>query len=594
MPEGEGAGSLRSDHWFNNGVEPDQDGVYLGRFSNYGLTGEELRSGRPIIGIAQTGSELTPCNYIHVQLVERVKAGIRDAGGVPIEFPVHPIQESVRRPTAALDRNLAYLGLVEVLAGNPFDGVVLTTGCDKTTPAALMAAATTDLPSIVLSGGPMLDSYWNGARVGSGMVLWEARRRLAAGLITEDEMVEELISLPPSAGHCNIMGTALSMNSIAELLGMTLPGSASIPAVYADRAKMAYRSGRRIVALAREGIRPSDVMTREALENAIVGTTALGGSSNCVPHLMAIAAHLGIPLTLDDWDRVGFEVSLLANVQPSGEFFSEDFHRAGGVAAVIGELLAAGRLHGDALTISGHTLAETYAGTRSVDHRVIRTYDEPLRSNAGFAVMRGNFMNSAILKTSVINEEFRLRYLSDPDQPGVFTARAAVFDGPEDYRRRIDDPELDINADSILIMRGAGQVGYPGAAEVVNMTPPARVVKTGVRMLPCMGDGRQSGTSDSPSILHVSPEAAVGGLIVAIEDGDLLRVDIPGRRIDVLVPDEELERRRAERGDYPVPPANTPWEELFRNHSTQLEDGGALDWAIKYRHVATARPRHSH
>lgn len=587
-------GHLRSDHWFADAEEPDQSAVYMGRFSNYGLTGEELRANRPIIGIAQSGSELVPCNFIHVQLAERIKAGIRDAGGMPIEFPTHPIQESTRRPTAALDRNLAYLGLVEILTGYPFDGVVLTTGCDKTTPAALMAAATTDLPSIVLSGGPMLDSYWRGKRVGSGMVLWEARRKLAAGEITEDELVEEIAGLPPSAGHCNIMGTALSMNSVAELLGMALPGSASIPAPYAERAKMAYRTGRRIVALAREGVRPSRVMTRPAFENAIIGASALGGSSNCVPHLMAIAAHMGVRLTMADWDDLGYGVSLLANVQPSGEYFGEDFHRAGGVPAVVGELLEAGLLNADALTVSGATLGEVYRGKRSLDPDVIRRYDDPVRTNAGFAVMRGNFFDSAIVKTSVIDDEFRSRYLSDPEHPEVFEARVVVFDGPEDYRDRIDDPSLDIAADSMLVIRGTGPVGYPGAPEVVNMTPPASLVRRGVRMLPCLGDGRQSGTSDSPSILHVSPESSVGGGLAVLRDGDRIRIDLPRRRVDLLVSQHELQQRIDALDVQPLLRSHTPWEEFYRAHVTQIEDGATLDWAVKYRQVADVRPRHSH
>jgi dihydroxy-acid dehydratase len=584
---------LRSGIWFFDKDEPGEAAVYLERYSNYGITRGELQSGRPIIGIAQSGSDLVPCNRIHVALAERVKAGIRDAGGVPFEFPTHPIQETGKRPTAALDRNLAYLGLVEILAGYPFDGVVLTTGCDKTTPAALMAAATVNLPAIVLSGGPMLDGYVNGKLAGTGLVLWEARRRLAEGKITGEQLVDQVLAGIPSAGHCNSMGTALSMNSLAEALGMSLPGCATIPAPYAERGRMAYLTGHRIVELVSEDLTPSKVLTREAFENAIVVNSAIGGSTNCPPHIIAIARHVGVDLDIRDWERVGHQIHLLANLQPAGEFLGEAYHRAGGVGAIFGELMQAGKIRTGALTVTGRTAGENYKGARSLDTNVIRTYDNPLKQNAGIVVVSGNLFSSALVKTSVISDEFRRRYLSDPGNEDCFVARAVVFDGPEDYRRRIEDPSLEIDEHSILVVRGSGPVGYPGSAEVVNMTPPGRLIRQGIRMLPCMGDGRQSGTSDSPSILNISPESAIGGNLAILRTGDEIKVDLKQRRVDVLLTDEEIAARRAS-----LKPAEitnqSPWQEFYRANVGQLETGACLEFAVKYHDLRKVVPRHSH
>jgi dihydroxy-acid dehydratase len=582
---------LRSEIWFNDREEPGESAIYIERFTNYGITREELQSARPIIGIAQTGSDLSPCNRIHVELAARVKDGIRDAGGVPFEFPVHPIQESCRRPTAALDRNLAYLALVEILCGYPFDGVVLTTGCDKTTPACLMAAATVNLPSIVLSGGPMLDSYIDGKLAGSGSVLWEARRLVAAGKITVEELVDRVVRTIPSAGHCNTMGTATSMNSLAEALGMSLPGCATIPAPYAERAKMAYETGKRIVEMVREDLTPSRILTRAAFENAIVVNSAIGGSTNCPPHITAIARHAGVDVSIQDWEKIGHEIHLLVNVAPAGTFLGEGYHRAGGVPAVIGELMQAGTIRADALTVTGKTIGENCRDSRSLDRNIIKTYADPLKKNAGLLVISGNLFDSALIKTSVISDDFRRRYLADNDD--CFTVRAIVFDGPEDYRRRIEDPALNIDETCMLVVRGAGPIAYPGSAEVVNMTPPGHLVSAGVRMLPCMGDGRQSGTSESPSILNASPEAAIGGNLAILETGDRIKVDLRNRRVDVLLTEEEIERRRAS-----LKPAelknDSPWQELFRNHTGQLDTGACLDFAIKYRDLAKVVPRHSH
>jgi dihydroxy-acid dehydratase len=584
---------LRSDHWFNNSEEPGEAAVYLERYSNYGITRAELQSGRPMIGIAQSGSDLVPCNRIHTALVERVKAGIRDAGGLPFEFPSHPIQETGKRPTAALDRNLAYLGLVEILAGYFFDGVVLTTGCDKTTPAALMAAATVNLPAIILSGGPMLDGYLNGKLAGTGTILWESRRRLAEGEITGEQLIDLVVAGTPSAGHCNSMGTALSMNSLAEALGMSLPGCAAIPAPYAERARMAYTTGCRIVDMVREDLTPSRVLTREAFENAIVVNSAIGGSSNCPPHIIAIARHMGIDLDIRDWERIGHQIHLLANVQPAGEYLGEAYHRAGGVGAIFGELMLAGKIRIGAMTVSGATVGENYKDARSLDTKVIRTYDQPLKQNAGLLVVSGNLFSSALVKSSVISDEFRQRYLSEPGHEDCFVARAVVFDGPEDYRRRIDDPALEVDEHSILVVRGAGPVGYPGSAEVVNMTPPGRLIRQGIRMLPCMGDGRQSGTSDSPSILNVSPEAAIGGNLAILRTGDQIKVDLKQRRVDVLLSEEEIADRRAS-----LKPAeitnHSPWQEFYRDNVGQLETGACLEFAVKYHDLRKVVPRHSH
>jgi dihydroxy-acid dehydratase len=584
---------LRSEIWFNDKAEPGETAIYLERYGNYGITREELQSARPIIGIAQSGSDLVPCNRIHISIVERVKAGIRDAGGVPFEFPTHPIQESGRRPTAALDRNLAYLGLVEILSGYPFDGVVLTTGCDKTTPACLMAAGTVNLPAIVLSGGPMLDGYLNGKLAGTGTVLWEARRQLAEGKITAEQLVEMVLDCVPSAGHCNTMGTALSMNSLAEALGMSLPGCGTIPAPYAQRAKMAYLTGRRIVDMVREDLTPSKILTREAFENTIVVNSAIGGSTNCPPHITAIARHAGVDLNIRDWERVGHQIHLLVNVQPSGEFLGEAYHRAGGVGAVFGELMQAGKIRTGALTVTGATIGENYKDARSLDTNVIRSYDKPLKKNAGLLVVSGNLFSSALVKSSVISDEFRRRYLSEPGNEDCFVARAIVFDGPEDYRKRIEDPVLDIDAHCILVVRGSGPVGYPGSAEVVNMTPPGRLIRQGIRMLPCMGDGRQSGTSDSPSILNISPESAIGGNLAILKTGDRIKVDLGKRRVDVLLSEEEIEARRKE-----LKPAeitnHSPWEEFYRSNVGQLETGACLEFAVKYRDLSKVVPRHSH
>jgi dihydroxy-acid dehydratase len=584
---------LRSEIWFNDLREPGETAVYIERFANYGITRKELQSSRPIIGIAQSGSDVVPCNRHHLVLAERVKAGIRDAGGVPFEFPTYPLQETARRPTAALDRNLAYLCLVEVMCGYPFDGVVITTGCDKTTPSGLMAAATVNLPAIVLSGGPMLDSYVNGKLAGTGMVLWDARRRLAAGEITSEQLLDRVVEGIPSAGHCNTMGTALSMNSLAEALGMSLPGCGTIPAPYAERAKMAYETGRRIVEMVEEDLTPSRILTREAFHNAIVVNSAIGGSTNCPPHIIAIARHMGVELSVKDWETIGHHIHLLVNVQPAGEYLGEAYHRAGGVPAVIGELMKAGKVAESALTVTGRTVAENCRDSRSRDTQVIRTYDRPLKENAGLLVVGGNLFDSALVKTSVISEEFRKRYLSTPGSEDTFVARAIVFDSPEDYRSRIEDPSLNVDADCILVVRNSGPIGYPGSAEVVNMTPPGYLIHKGIRMLPCMGDGRQSGTSDSPSILNISPESAIGGNLAILQTGDKIRISLSERKVDVLLNEIEIARRRESLKNAP-PKNNSPWEQFYRERTGQLETGACLDFATEYHDLRKVIPRHSH
>ena len=579
--------------WFDNPDNPSMTALYLERYLNYGLTLEELRSDRPIIGIAQTGSDLSPCNRVHLRLAERVREGIRAAGGIAFEFPVHPIQETGRRPTAALDRNLAYLGLVEILHGYPLDGVVLTTGCDKTTPALIMAAATVDLPAIVLSGGPMLDGWYEGKLAGSGTIIWEKRLQLATGEIDYEQFIEVAAASAPSDGYCNTMGTASTMNCLAEALGMSLPGNAAIPAPYRERGQMAYRTGERIVTMVEEDLRPSKILTRQAIENAIVVNSAIGGSTNAQPHIVAIARHAGVPIAPMDWQTVGYDVPLMVNMQPAGSHLSEGFHRAGGVPVVMKALLDHGRLHGDALTVTGRTMADNLAPFPVPDGEVIKPYDAPMKEKAGFIVLKGNLFDAAIMKTSVISEEFRSRYLSKPGSENVFEGPVVVFDGSEDYHHRIEDPSLGITAETIMVIRYAGPVGWPGSAEVVNMQPPAALIGRGISTLPCMGDGRQSGTSGSPSILNASPEAAVGGGLGLLESGDRIRVDLNAGTADALVDAAEWERRRA--AFQPVyPESQTPWQELYRATVGQLADGAVMEMAVKYQKVVDRVPRDSH
>jgi dihydroxy-acid dehydratase len=597
-PQGPKPRRLRSQLWFDNPDNPGMTALYLERYLNYGLTRAELTSGKPIIGIAQTGSDLSPCNRHHLELAERVREGIRTAGGLAMEFPVHPIQETGKRPTAALDRNLAYLGLVEVLFGYPLDGVVLMTGCDKTTPACLMAAATVNTPAIVLSGGPMLNGWHDGKRAGSGTVLWQARQDVAAGKIDYNEFIDIACSSAPSIGHCNTMGTASTMNAMAEALGMSLPGCAAIPAPYRERARIAYETGVRAVEIVREDLKPSDILTRAAFENAIMACSAIGGSTNAPIHLCAIARHVGVRLEIQDWETVGYDVPLLVNMQPAGEYLGEEYFRAGGLPAVMHELLKANRLHGDALTINGKTFADNVANAKCTDADVIRPYDKPLKPHAGFKVLRGNLFDSAIMKTSVISDEFRNRYLCNPKDPNAFEGRAVVFDGPEDYHRRIEDPALGIDEHTILFMRGAGPIGYPGSAEVVNMQPPAALIKKGVTSLACIGDGRQSGTSGSPSILNASPEAAAGGGLALLQTGDRVRIDLNKGSADILLSAAELAARAAalkQNGGYRYPESETPWQEIQRAMVDQLGDGMVLEPAIKYQRVAQKYvPRDNH
>ena len=598
--EAKPARTLRSRRWFDDPADPGMTALYLERYMNFGLTRDELQSGRPIIGIAQTGSDLSPCNRHLVELASRVRDGIRDAGGVPLEFPIHPIQESGKRPTAALDRNLAYLSLVEVLHGYPIDGVVLTTGCDKTTPACLMGAATVNIPAIVLSGGPMLDGWYNGRLAGSGTIVWEARKLLAEERIDYAQFIDMVAASAASAGHCNTMGTALSMNSLAEALGMSLPGCAAVPAPHKERGWVSYHTGRRIVEMVHENLRPSDIMTKAAFENAVVAAAALGASSNCPISMIAIARHMGVDHTLEDWQRLGADIPLLTDVQPAGRYLGEGFFRAGGVPAVMQELLRAGKLNPDAMTCTGHTVGENLShppvvGRGDVDREVIRAYDNPMKESAGFVVMSGNLFDSAVMKMSVIDPEFRARFLSDPAHPNVFEGKAFVFEGPEDYHARIEDPALGIDAHSVLVIRNSGPLGYPGGAEVVNMQPPAALLKQGVHTLPTIGDGRQSGTSGSPSILNCSPEAAAGGGLALLHTGDRVRIDLNTRKVDVMIPAAELAQRRAA-WTSPELPNKTPWEEIYRRMVGQHSTGACLEPATLFLDIVATRgeSRHSH
>ena len=584
---------FRSQEWFDNPNNPGMTALYIERYQNQEYTQGELQSNRPVIGIAQTGSDLTPCNKIHMFLKDRVKAGIRDAGGIPMEFPVHPIQETGKRPTAALDRNLAYLSLVEVLHGYPIDGVVLTTGCDKTTPALLMGAATIDLPAIALNGGPMLDGWWKGKRAGSGTILWEARRLLAEEKIDYDEFMGRVCASAPSLGHCNTMGTASTMNAMAEALGISLTGNAAIPAPFRERMNIAYETGRRIVGMVMEDLKPSDILTRESFENAIMVNTAIGGSTNAPPHLQAVARHAGVKLDVKDWETIGYDMPLLVNMQPAGEYLGENFFRAGGVPAVMAELAKAGKLHTNVMTATGKSMGDNLAGYKSTDHEVIRSFDNPMREKSGFIVISGNLFDSALMKTSVISDEFRNRFLSQPGNEGVYEARAVVFEGPEDYHERLNDPTLDIDKNSILFIRGVGCVGYPGSAEVVNMQPPDDVLKSGVMHLPTVGDGRQSGTSESPSILNATPESVVGGGLAYLKTGDTVRLDINNSTLNALV-DEEEWQARIDAWEPPEIQSQTPWQEIYRRHVGQLADGGCLELATAYQRVARNLPRDNH
>lgn len=585
---------FRSREWFAAPERSDMSALYLERFMNYGLTPEELRSGRPIIGIAQTGSDLSPCNRIHLDLARRVRDGIRDAGGIPMEFPVHPIFENCRRPTAALDRNLAYLGLVEILYGYPIDAVVLTTGCDKTTPAGIMAASTVDISAIVLSGGPMLDGWHEGQLVGSGTVIWRSRRQLAAGEIDEEEFLQRACNSAPSAGHCNTMGTASTMNAVAEALGLSLPGCAAIPAPYRERGQMAYETGRRIVEMAYEDLRPSRILTRESFLNALSVVSVAGGSSNAQVHIMAMARHAGVQLDAQDWTDHAYELPLLLNMQPAGQFLGERFFRAGGVPALMWELQQAGKLHADCASVTGKTVGENLQGRETHDREVIRPFSDPLMHKAGFMVLSGNLFDFGIMKTSVISEAFRQRYLSRPGQKGIFEARAVVFEGADDYHARINDPALDIDEGCILVMRGAGPIGWPGSAEVVNMQPPDALIRRGINTLPTLGDGRQSGTADSPSILNASPESAVGGGLSWLQSGDTIRIDLNTGRCDALVSPEEIARRQRDRPAPPVPASQSPWEALYREKTGQLADGATLDFALAFQRISEKTPRHNH
>ena len=589
---------LRSQAWFDNPANADMTALYLERTMNFGLSLEELQSGRPMIGIAQSGSDIAPCNRHHLVLAQRMREGIRDAGGIAFEFPIHPIQETCKRPTAMLDRNLQYLSLVEVLYGYPIDGVILTTGCDKTTPAQIMAACTVDIPAIALNAGPMLNGWFNGERTGSGTIVWKARELMAEGKIDYPQFLKLVASSAPSTGHCNTMGTASTMNSLAEALGLMLPGTAAIPAPYRDRQEAAYLTGRRIVEMVHENLKPSDILTRNAFENCIAACSAIGGSTNAPVHINAIARHIGVALSNDDWEKIGYALPLLVNLQPAGEYLAEEYYRAGGLPAVVAELVKKGKIK-DAITVNGKTLAQNCEGRFASDRKVIFAYDKPMKKKAGFLNMKGNLFDSAIMKTSVVTDEFRQRYLENPADPMAFEGTAVVFDGPEDYHARIDDPKTKITANSVLFIRGVGPVGYPGAAEVVNMRAPSYLLKKGVTALPCIGDGRQSGTSGSPSILNASPEAATGGGLALVQSGDKVRIDLKKRRADMLVDDAELARRRAAleaKGGYPVPPSQTPWQEIQRSVVDELAHGMVLKPAVKYQkiHASFGLPRDNH
>ena len=585
----------RSSFWFNNPKNPDMTALYLERYLNYGLKKEELQSGKPIIGIAQSGSDLVPCNRHFLELSKHIKKGIRDAGGIPMEFPTHPIQETGKRPTAALDRNLAYLSLVEVLYGYPLDGVVLTTGCDKTTPAALMAACTVNLPAIILSGGPMINGYHKGKKIGSGTIVWEARRMHARGEINYSQFIDLVAKGSPSIGHCNTMGTALTMNSVIEALGMSLPGCAAIPAPYNQRKKFSYETGKQIVEIVEKNLTPKKILVKKAFVNAIKVATLIGGSSNCPPHLIAIARHVGVKLDLNDWQKEGYNLPLIVDCQPSGKHLGEDFYKAGGVQAIIKELSEKNLLNKNCVTVTGKKISENIPKKFKINREVIRNFDKPILKNAGFLVLKSNFFDKAIMKTSVISDEFRNRYLSNKRKPNFFKGKIVVFEGPEDYHKRINDKKLNIDEYTILVIRNCGPVGYPGSAEVVNMQPPNHLLKKGIKSLPCLGDGRQSGTSESPSILNISPESAVGGTLAILKNNDYISIDLKKREVKLIVSSKEINRRRKNLKKIKLD-NQTPWQELSRKFVGQLSSGACLEFAVNYDNIIKSKglPRNSH
>jgi dihydroxy-acid dehydratase len=569
---------LRSQAWFGGN---DKDGfIHRSWMRNQGFPGDVF-DGRPVIGICNTWSELTPCNAHFRELAQRVKNGVWEAGGLPLEFPVTSLGESNMRPTAMLFRNLASMDVEESIRANPIDGVVLLCGCDKTTPSLVMGAASCDVPAIVLSGGPMLNGHYRAQSIGSGTAVWRFSEAVKAGTMTGQEFMDAESCMSRSAGHCMTMGTASTMACMVESLGLSLPGNAAIPAVDSRRGALAHETGRRIVAMVREDLRISKILTREAFLNAIRTNAAIGGSTNAVIHLIAFAGRVGVPLTLEDWDRYGRDVRTLVDLQPSGRFLMEEFYYAGGLPAVLDKLAQHGHLDGDALTVNGRTIGENVKGAPVWDSEVIRDYENPLVESGGVAVLRGNLCpDGAVLKPSAASPHLMHH-----------RGRAVVFENIEHYKTRIDDPDLAVDETSVLVLKNCGPRGYPGMAEVGNMGLPPKLLERGITDMVRISDARMSGTAYGTVVLHVSPEAALGGPLALVRDGDWIELDVEARRLELEVDVDELARRRAE-WVAPEPAFKSGYQALYVKHVLQADRGADFDFLTGCRGHEV--PRESH
>ncbi len=569
--------ALRSAAWFG---AQDRDGFnHRAWMRNQGLP-SHVFDGRPVIGICNTWSELTPCNAHFRDIAEHVKRGVWEMGGFPVEFPVMSLGETLMRPTTMLYRNLASIDVEELIRANPLDGLVLLVGCDKTTPALMMGAASVDLPAIVVSGGPMLSGWFQGKRIGSGTAVWSMSEDVRAGKMELSAFMEAESCLSRSAGHCMTMGTASTMASMVEALGMGLPANAAIPAVDSRRYVLAHMAGRRAVEMVREDLRMSKILTRQAFENAIRVNAAIGGSTNAIVHLLAIAGRIGVELTLDDFDRLGHDMPLLTDLMPHGKYLMEDFYYAGGLAAVIKSLGAL--IHKDTLTVNGKTLGENIADAQCWNAEVIRSPETPLKERAGIAVLRGNLCpNGAVIKPSAATVPSLLKH----------RGRAVVFSSIEDFKARIDDPALDIDENCVMVLQGAGPKGYPGFPELGNLPLPKKVLKKGIMDMVRISDARMSGTAYGAVVLHVSPESAVGGPLALVKDGDMIELDVEKRRLHLDVSDAELAKRRAA-WTPPKPHSDRGWVKLYQEHVQQAHLGCDLDFLIGNSGSAVPRPAH--
>jgi len=569
---------LRSTQWF--GRDDIYGFIYRSWMKNKGIPHDQF-DGRPVIGICNTWSELVPCNSHFRVIAQHVRDGVLEAGGFPLEFPVMSLGETLLRPTAMLYRNLVSMDVEESIRGNPLDGVVLLVGCDKTTPALLMGAASVDLPTIAVSGGPMLSGKYRGTDIGSGTNVWSMSEDLRAGKITRDEFHEAESCMHRSHGHCMTMGTASTMASMVEALGVGLPGNAAIPAVDARRYVLAREAGRRAVEMVREKMNLSKILTRKAFENAIRANAAIGGSTNAVIHLIAIARRIGVDLKLEDWDKFGRGIHTLVNLMPNGKYLMEDFYYAGGLPAVLRELGKNDKLHKDALTVNGKSIWQNNKDAPCHNRDVIHTFDKPFKKNTGIAVLRGNLCpDGAIIKPSAATPKLMKH-----------KGRAVVFENIEDFHTRIDDPKLDIKADSVMVLKNCGPRGYPGMAEVGNMPLPPRLLKKGITDMVRISDARMSGTAYGTVVLHAAPEAAAGGTLALVQNGDLIELDVANRRLELLVSEEELAKRR-KKWSPPKPPLTRGYWKLYNDHVLQANDGADLDFLVGKSGALVPRDNH--